>query len=69
MVVRGSGVKEVTSVTGEAHQLSPKSLWSEVEKRVPYIGVLIELVPVVINGLFLVTIQNCIIDNKSQCGR
>ena len=58
MVVRGYEVKEVTAVTGEARRPSPKSPWSEVERRFSYVGLRVELVPVVLNGLFLVTIRN-----------
>jgi len=67
MVVQGCEVKEMTAVTGEARRPSPKSPWSEVGRRVSYVGLRVELVPVVLNGLFLVTIRNCLFFNDSKC--
>jgi len=49
IIVWGCGVKVVTTVTEEACWPSPKSLWLKVKRRVSYIEVLVEFVPVVIN--------------------
>ena len=58
MIARRCGVKVVTAVTGEARQPSPKSPWSGGEKEVSYVGALVEVVPIGMNGFFYLLSEN-----------
>ncbi len=58
MIARGCGVKVVTAVTGEARWPSPKSPWSGGEKKVSYVGALVEIVPIGMNRFFYLLSKN-----------